>query len=66
LRIKWLKSLYLAEEAINAKTLLKQAGVDTGDTAMNIYDPQNQIRLLTDIRDGMKLGILRTGIILRF
>jgi protein-disulfide isomerase/uncharacterized membrane protein len=50
----------LAEEAINAKTLLKQAGVDTGDTAMNIYDPQNQIRLLTDVRDGMKLGITGT------
>ena len=50
----------LAEEAINTKTLLKQAGVDTGDTAMNIYDPQNQIRLLTDVRDGMKLGITGT------
>ena len=27
---------------------------------MNIYDPQNQIRLLTDVRDGMKLGITGT------
>ena len=50
----------IAEGAINAKTLLKQAGVDTGDTAMNICDPQSQIRLLTDVRDGMKLGITGT------
>ena len=50
----------IAEEAINAKTLLKQAGVDTGDTSLNIYDPQIQIRLLTDVRDGMKLGITGT------
>jgi protein-disulfide isomerase len=50
----------LAQEAINAKTLLKEAGVDTGGTMPNIYDPQIQIKLLTDIREGMKLGISGT------
>jgi protein-disulfide isomerase/uncharacterized membrane protein len=50
----------LAQEAINAKTLLQQAGVDTGGTMPNIYDPQIQIKLLTDIREGMKLGISGT------
>lgn len=50
----------LAKEAINAKTLLKQAGVDTEGTMPNIYDPQIQIKLLTDVRDGMKLGITGT------
>ena len=47
----------LSKEAINTKTLLKQAGVDTGGKAPNIYDPQFQLKLLTDIRNGMKLGI---------
>ncbi len=50
----------LSEGAINTKTLLKQAGVDTGGTMPNIYDPQIQIKLLTDIREGMKLGITGT------
>ncbi len=30
------------------------------ETAPNIYDPQIQIKLITDIRDGMKLGITGT------
>ncbi len=47
----------LGQEAINTKTLMNQAGVDTGGTAPNIYDPQLQIALLTDIREGMKIGI---------
>jgi protein-disulfide isomerase len=50
----------LAAEAINTKTLLKQAGVDTGGKAPDIYDPRIQIKLLTDVREGMKLGISGT------
>ena len=50
----------ISEGAINTKTLSKQAGIDTGGTAPNIYDPQIQIKLLTDVRDGMKLGISGT------
>ena len=50
----------ISEGAINAKTLLKEAGIDTGGTMPNIYAPQIQIKLLTDIREGMKLGITGT------
>jgi uncharacterized membrane protein/protein-disulfide isomerase len=50
----------LMQEAINTKVLMKQADIDTGGTAPNIYDPQFQIKLLNDIRDGMKLGISGT------
>lgn len=50
----------LAEEAINTKMLSKEAGIDTEGKAPNIYDPQIQIKLITDIREGMKLGITGT------
>ena len=50
----------LTKEAINTKTLLKQAGVDTNGKAPKIFDPQHQLKLLTDIRAGMKLGISGT------
>ena len=50
----------LAKGSINPKTLLKQAGVDTGGIMPNIYDPRIQSILLTDIRAGLKLGITGT------
>jgi protein-disulfide isomerase/uncharacterized membrane protein len=50
----------LHQESINTRALMKQAGIDIGDTAPNIYDPQIQIRLLNDIREGIKLGIMGT------
>jgi protein-disulfide isomerase len=50
----------LLQETINTRALMKQAGINIGDTAPNIYDPQIQIRLLNDIREGIKLGITGT------
>jgi protein-disulfide isomerase/uncharacterized membrane protein len=50
----------LHQEALNTKSLMKQAGIDIGEKAPNIYDPQIQIRLLNDIREGIKLGITGT------
>ncbi len=50
----------IAKGAINTRTLLKQAGVDPGGKAPDIYNPQIQVQLLADIRDGLKLGISGT------
>ena len=45
---------------IFGQVFAKQAGIDIGEKAPNIYDPQIQIRLLNDIREGIKLGITGT------
>jgi protein-disulfide isomerase/uncharacterized membrane protein len=50
----------ITEGAINAKNLLKEAGVDTGGIMPNIYAPRIQIKLIADIREGLKLGITGT------
>ena len=50
----------IKEGTLNAKTLLKEAGVGTGETMPNIYDPGIQVKLLTDIQYGMELGITGT------
>ena len=50
----------LAEGVINSKTLMKQVGVDTEGKAPKIYDPRIQAKLLTDLQEGLKLGITGT------
>lgn len=50
----------LHQEAISTKSLMKQAGIDIGETAPNIYDPQIQSILVKDIREGIQLGITGT------
>lgn len=55
-----LYNIDLSKEVINSKTLMKQAGIDTGGKVPNIYAPEIQIKLLADIKDGIKLGITGT------